>query len=472
MDSKCQAVAEFLAGQKGASIRIGFGQVAEIMGGLPDAAYTYRAWWSNNPGFTHARHGWLAAGWRTARVDMEAKELTFERVSMPGATRSHECLCGCGGIPSHGDFLPGHDQRLRTRIEEAAGGLANLWQIASAIGGYLDGDTTEVELGRIVRQHWRRSGGPAADSPRFARGPAPIASRRREEPETRLAFDLQAEASPIFGVMPDSPGEPGMAFSDASVVGARSRAGSPLKAAMTARLKEMSQQLEPDDLLPALLPDASALVKQDPYAFCLATCLDRGMPSEIVWTIPYDLQQTLGHLDPNRIDGMQREELAEVFGRLPRQPRFVNDAPDTVKDITRIIVHEYAGKASGIWEVGTAAQVKATFRRVHGVGPGIASMAVLLIEKVFGVRFGDLDHASMDIKADVHTTRVLYRLGLAPSATVEDAIEAARRLVPEYPGEIDGALWRIGKRWCRPERPDCGGCPMNDLCPRVGVQRD
>ena len=34
----------------------------------------------------------------------------------------------------------------------------------------------------------------------------------------------------------------------------------------------------------------------------------------------------------------------------------------------------------------------------------------------------------------------------------KDAIRTARRLNPEFPGELDQLAWQIGLRWCHPER--------------------
>jgi hypothetical protein len=36
------------------------------------------------------------------------------------------CICGCGEQTRGGKFRPGHDQKLRAAIEEAAGGLEQL----------------------------------------------------------------------------------------------------------------------------------------------------------------------------------------------------------------------------------------------------------------------------------------------------------------------------------------------------------
>ena len=51
---------------------------------------------------------------------------------------------------------------------------------------------------------------------------------------------------------------------------------------------------------------------------------------------------------------------------------------------------------------------------VYGVGNGISNMAVRLIESMYDFRFPDLDYSRMDIKPDVHTTRVLYKLRFPP----------------------------------------------------------
>lgn len=229
-------------------------------------------------------------------------------------------------------------------------------------------------------------------------------------------------------------------------------------------LFDCSQNFESDVLLPTVIPEAAPLVASDPYAFSLATCLERGTKADIIWTIPYDIQQYLGHLDPHRIYQMSVDELADLFAHLPRRPRYVNDAPRTLKELTRIVVEECRGDASNIWKGKRASEVKRTFMSIHGVGSGIASMAVLLIEAAFTIRFDDLDRKNMDIKPDVHTIRVLYRLGVSQAMTEQSAVEAARRLNPDYPGAVDGPLWNIGRTWCHALAPKCSLCCMERVC--------
>jgi hypothetical protein len=45
------------------------------------------------------------------------------------------CACGCGKLTKGGKFLPGHDQKLRAAIEEAAGGVEELREIVEKATG-------------------------------------------------------------------------------------------------------------------------------------------------------------------------------------------------------------------------------------------------------------------------------------------------------------------------------------------------
>jgi endonuclease III len=219
-------------------------------------------------------------------------------------------------------------------------------------------------------------------------------------------------------------------------------------------LLSFGKSIDSRQLFPVLVPDASNLVLSNPYAFVLATCLDRGTKSEIIWTIPYYIKNDLGHIDPYKINLMNQEDLNMLFSRLPYKPRYINAAPQTVKDITSIVVKEFKGKANLIWEGKKATEARYTFQRVFGVGEGIANMAVLLIEKAF----------------NVHTVRVLHRLGVSKEKTTSSAIDAARRLNPKYPGEIDAPLWIIGRTWCNEMAPICNKCPLEKYCLKAGIR--
>ena len=162
---------------------------------------------------------------------------------------------------------------------------------------------------------------------------------------------------------------------------------------------------------------------------------------------------------------MREPELLAVVSRLPRKPRYIQDAPRTILELARLV--KSLGEAETLWRGRSADDVKRQLKEIHGVGEGIASMVVILLETYRGVRFADRQR--MNVKADVHVQRVLYRLGAARGRSESEAISAAAALNPEYPGALDQALWTIGQRWCHESAPDCLNCPMTDLCIRVGL---
>ena len=104
--------------------------------------------------------------------------------------------------------------------------------------------------------------------------------------------------------------------------------------------------------------------------------------------------------------------------------------------------------------------VRAALLAVHGVGPETAD-AILCYA---------LGHPAM--VADAYSRRVLARIGLL-SPDVPDRYGPAQvRLAPCLPsgadavwlGEWHALLVAVGKRWCRPRRPICDGCPAAAHC--------
>lgn len=176
-----------------------------------------------------------------------------------------------------------------------------------------------------------------------------------------------------------------------------------------------------------------------------------------------------GYFDALLFYRLALDVIAGLFTRLPRKPRYMHDAPRTFAEVTRLVVEECEGDAVRLWASQRAAPVRRALLEIHGVGPGIASMVLLLIERAYSIRFSDLDHSRMDIKPDVHTVRVLYRLGAAPTMQESAAISAARTLNPSFPGDIDEPLWLAGRKWCTAANPSCTVCPLHGYCPQIGV---
>jgi endonuclease III len=178
---------------------------------------------------------------------------------------------------------------------------------------------------------------------------------------------------------------------------------------------------------------------------------------------------------------MGLEEIGGVLDSCPRLPRYRRDAARTVKEIAQLVVREGRGDARNLWAGRRALEVHRLLMRVHGVGEGIASMVLALLDRIFHVPLDGFDRKAMDVKADVHVVRVLIRLGVLESQTVnprqpqasegqskakslKHAVALTRLMHPEYPALLDAPLWVIGRTWCRASAPRCGECQMTAVC--------
>ncbi|HEY8648106.1 MAG TPA: hypothetical protein VIM50_01920 [Candidatus Limnocylindria bacterium] len=96
-----------------------------------------------------------------------------------------------------------------------------------------------------------------------------------------------------------------------------------------------------------------------------------------------------------------------------------------------------------------------------GVGPKTAACVLLF----------SLDKPYFPV--DTHVHRVAIRLGLVPprasAVQAQQLLQAA--LAPAEMYEAHMNLIRHGRHVCVALRPMCSQCPLNDLCPKVGVVR-
>lgn len=231
---------------------------------------------------------------------------------------------------------------------------------------------------------------------------------------------------------------------------------------ISSKLIEYRKNIQPRDLFPTTVEEAAVLIGKNPFAFIFAGSIDRGTKAEVIWTIPYHIKQEVGKFKPGFFAEKSRKEIREIFEELPNQPRYINAAPRTVKELSERIIEDFDGDTEKIWSDRSAKQVIDFLKSVHGVGPGISSMIVNLLNKCFDVKFDDLDE--VDIKGDVQLAKVFRRLGLIDSEDPEKAIEKARELYPEYPGKLDASAWVIGREYCKRYNPDCDECPLDDVC--------
>ncbi len=112
-----------------------------------------------------------------------------------------------------------------------------------------------------------------------------------------------------------------------------------------------------------------------------------------------------------------------------------------------MLLADYGGEVPGTFEDLT---------KLPGVGRKTANV---LLSQLFAVPA---------IAVDTHVFRVANRLGLARGKTPEQVEEGLKKAVPrsDWGSAHHWLIWH-GRRICKARRPDCGGCPLRDLCPSV-----
>ena len=125
---------------------------------------------------------------------------------------------------------------------------------------------------------------------------------------------------------------------------------------LLASLNRFTASIPPEELFPTVSAEATAFSMENPFAFAIATCLDRGARADVVWTFPFEMDRLMGGLDPHKVDAMSEEEGGLLLARLPRKPRFINAAPRTIKELTSIVVKDHGGDAAAIWRGRSAAE--------------------------------------------------------------------------------------------------------------------
>jgi endonuclease III len=85
---------------------------------------------------------------------------------------------------------------------------------------------------------------------------------------------------------------------------------------------------------------------------------------------------------------------------------------------------------------------------------------------VLGTAFG----LAVGVVVDTHVTRIARRLGLTAE---KDAVKIERDLMDQFAEKqwtaLSHRLIQHGRRCCTARKPNCGECPLESLCPKIGV---
>ena len=120
---KYEPLEKFLKRHRAGRWRVAFRELERLLGfKLPQSAFKYPAWWSNDDtGHSHAK-AWLDAGWRTEEIDLAARKLTFTRADDVPANASTPPSDPWGCMAGTVTVMPGTDLTAPTEEWNAESG--------------------------------------------------------------------------------------------------------------------------------------------------------------------------------------------------------------------------------------------------------------------------------------------------------------------------------------------------------------
>jgi len=130
---------------------------------------------------------------------------------------------------------------------------------------------------------------------------------------------------------------------------------------------------------------------------------------------------------------------------------FYNTKAGQLRKIGAILVSDHDGEVPAD---------EAALLELPGVGRKTANL-------VLGLGFG-----IPAICVDTHVHRISNRLGLVKTKNPDATEKALQPVLPEDLWiDINDLLVTFGQNRCHPTSPKCTGCPLDDLCPKIGVTR-
>ena len=201
------------------------------------------------------------------------------------------------------------------------------------------------------------------------------------------------------------------------------------------RAREVLSRLE--ELYPGATTELSW---SNPLELLVATILSARTTDKTVNKITprlfqrYRTARDYAEADPNELEEMLRPS------------GFYRSKARAIQGMARILVEEHGGEVPRTMEELTA---------LPGVGRKTANV-------VLGTAFGNGE----GVVVDTHVRRLSGRLGLSREKDPEKIERDLIELVPEEKRPLFSHLLILhGRRVCKPRRPDCPNCVLNDICP-------
>ena len=130
---------------------------------------------------------------------------------------------------------------------------------------------------------------------------------------------------------------------------------------------------------------------------------------------------------------------------------FYHTKARTVRAVSRTLLEDYGGRVPDDLD---------ELLKLNGVGRKTANLVVTLAFKQDG------------ICVDTHVHRISNRWGYVRTKTPEQTEQALRQQLPRCYWQIyNDLLVTFGQNLCHPTSPWCSRCPLERVCPKIGVSR-
>ena len=190
-----------------------------------------------------------------------------------------------------------------------------------------------------------------------------------------------------------------------------------------------------------LYPEGYADGPREPFFVLISTVMSHRTRDDVTYPAAKRLFERLS--TPEEMVKADVEEIEALI----RDVGFYRVKAGRIKEISGILLKEYNGRVPDEME---------TLLKLPGVGRKTANCV--------------LAHAFLKdaLAVDTHVHRISNRLGLVETKGPEDTEIELKKIFPQrYWKHINLLLVKLGQNICRPISPRCGGCVLNDMCPKI-----
>ncbi len=209
-------------------------------------------------------------------------------------------------------------------------------------------------------------------------------------------------------------------------------------------LSEVLSILERDDRLKSAPVRTLKKKTSDPFKILVGAIISTRTKDEVTaHAVERLFQKIQGPEDIIKMDEKEIEKLIYPCG-------FYRNKARILRKMSEVLLEKFGGKVPDTME---------DLLTLPGVGRKVAN---IVLSRAYGKRA---------IAVDTHVHRISNRWGIVKTKSPEETEKALEKIVPEsWHLKFNELLVAFGQVICRPVAPKCKECPIENLCPKIGVQ--